>query len=97
MLLSGTPICKVLFVVCFRFGLHDLSQVILRKDWNHTWGRNIHEVELVAANMEVDFLSSQYLEMCISRPDTWPPDSQPSICSAVRDSQSDAVCLATHA
>ena len=56
----------------------------------------MREVEPVAENMEVDFLSSQYFEMCINRPDTWPPDSQPSICSAVRHTQSDAVWLATH-
>jgi len=50
----------------------------------------------VAANMEVDHLSRQYFEMCITRPDTWTPDGQPSICAAVRDTQSDAVWFVTH-
>ena len=50
----------------------------------------------MAANMEVDLLSGQYLETCITRPDTWTPDSQPSICAAVRDTKSDAVWCVTH-
>jgi hypothetical protein len=58
------------FLFCFKFGLHGLSQVILYKDWNHTWGRNIREVEPVAAIVEVDFLFFLYCEMCITRPDT---------------------------
>ena len=41
-------------MVCFKIGLHELFQVIIHKDWNHTWGRNIREVAPVAANMEVD-------------------------------------------
>jgi len=52
-LLSGTPICKVLIVGCFKIG-EIFFQVIIHKEWNHTWGSNIHVVEPVAANMEVD-------------------------------------------
>jgi len=63
----------------------------------------ICEVEPVAENMEVDFLSSQYCEMCITRPDTWPPDSQHMfgyprytvICCLARHTRSMKHCLMT--